>query len=415
MAAGAYAAPLAIRALTMWMHLARVTLWRHPLRTLLAMIGVTVSAALLLDMVMLATGMRESFRDLFLKKGFPLRVAPKGTLPFDTEASIGGALALRHALEGGQWITAVSPVLGLTLHHVPSTGPATTVLGFGLDRAVQGDYDVIRGADMGTRTDGTIGAVANAPFLARLNRALGDTITLAAAYDPQLRTTRGRVTVRLMGEARFLYTPPAAAAVAMPLEALQAIHPEGADRVSLFMADVRDTAQIETTREWIARTMPRVTAISTTTAIAQVEQRLSYFRQLAFILGSISLAIGFLLVTTLVTVSVNERIGEIAVLRAIGVSRRHVVQQIVLEGAVLSLAGALGGLVLGLGTARVLNGILSDFPGLPGAFDFFRFEARAAWSALGLLAVAGIGAGVYPSYRAASLPVAQTLREEAVG
>ena len=90
-----------------------------------------------------------------------------------------------------------------------------------------------------------------------------------------------------------------------------------------------------------------MTAMSTAGAIAEAEHRLSYFRQLAFILGAVSLVVGFLLVTTIVTVSVNERIGEIAVMRAIGVSRGHVVQQIVIEGIGLSLTGAAAGLVLG--------------------------------------------------------------------
>jgi putative ABC transport system permease protein len=111
---------------------------------------------------------------------------------------------------------------------------------------------------------------------------------------------------------------------------------------------------------------------------------------------------------------VNERIGEIAVMRAIGVSRAHVVQQVLLEGAALSVTGAVLGLGLGMATARYLNAILSRFPGLPAAIDFFLFQPRAAGIALGLLVMAGIGAGVYPSWRAASLPIAGTLREEAV-
>ena len=127
-----------------------------------------------------------------------------------------------------------------------------------------------------------------------------------------------------------------------------------------------------------------------------------------------SLVVGFLLVTTLVTVSVNERVGEIAVMRAIGVSRAHVVQQILVEGSAISVVGAVAGLGLGLITARYLNAILSRFPGLPARIDFFLFQPRAAWIALGLLVLSGIAAGIYPSWRAASLPVARTLREEAV-
>jgi putative ABC transport system permease protein len=167
-------------------------------------------------------------------------------------------------------------------------------------------------------------------------------------------------------------------------------------------------------RSWIETQIPNVTAISIATAIAEVDFRLSYFRQLAFILGAVSLFVGFLLVTTLVTVSVNERAGEIAVMRAIGVSRAHVVQQVVLEGVAISLAGAILGLGLGLITARYLNAILSAFPGLPMAIDFFLFQAKAAWAAMGLLIVAGIGAGIYPAWRAASLPIAESLRREAI-
>lgn len=147
----------------------------------------------------------------------------------------------------------------------------------------------------------------------------------------------------------------------------------------------------------------------------QVDERLSYFRQLAVILGAVSLGVGFLLVTTLVTVSVNERLGEIVVMRALGVVRGRIVQQIVLEGVAIMLVGALAGLGLGLVTARYLNSILAAFPGLPAAIDFFVFEPRDAWAALGMLTVAGILAGIYPSWRGASLPIAATLREEAVG
>lgn len=61
--------------------LAQASLIRHRARTMLAVLGVAVATAMLLDMVMLATGMRESFRELILSKGFDIRLTPKGTLP----------------------------------------------------------------------------------------------------------------------------------------------------------------------------------------------------------------------------------------------------------------------------------------------------------------------------------------------
>ena len=391
--------------------LAAASLLGRRARTLLAVAGVAVSAALLLDMVMLATGMRESFRDLLLVRGYQLRLTPRGTLPFDSEATVDSASAALAALARDPRVTAVSPVLGGQLFVVGEQGPRATAFGLGVRPAVQGDYELLGGRDL---ADGRL--VANAEFLRAAGARVGDTVDLAAGFDPQVRQYVGRRRFVVTGVARFFYTSAGQPVAAVPLAALQAMRgAEGRDRVSAFMARVRDGADVESVRRDVERRVPRLSAISTATALAQVEQRLSYFRQLAFILGAVSLAVGFLLVSTLVTVSVNERAGEFAVLRAVGVSRAHVVEQVVLEGLALSGTGALAGLLLGLVTARYLNAVLGDFPGLPAGFEFFVFRAGAAWRALGLLVLSGVAAGVYPAWRAASLPVARTLREEAVG
>ena len=163
--------------------------------------------------------------------------------------------------------------------------------------------------------------VANDHFLTRTGTQLGDTIVLASGYDAQLRTWTSRRSAVITGRARFLYLAAGQPALSLPIATLQAMGGEGTrDRVSIFMIKTREGADVEATRVAIERAVPQVTAIATADAVRSVEERLSYFRQLAFILGSVSLVVGFLLVTTLVTVSVQERIGEIAVMRAMGMS-----------------------------------------------------------------------------------------------
>ena len=394
----------------MLFRLVSASLFRHRARTMLAVLGVAVSAALLLDMVMLSTGMSVSFKTLLLGRGFQLRAAPKGTLPFDTEATIADASAVIAALRESPDIEVVSPVLGGTVHLPLASGAALSTVALGVDPAVQGDY-VLEG---GRNPRGEHEIVANRELLARAGFVEGDSMTVAGGYDPQLRRFAGSRRALVTGRARFLYLARDQAAIAMPLAALQSLGGERRrDRASLFMIRARPGADIERVRTWIGVRVPRVTPISIATALAQVEERLSYFRQLAVILGAVSLAVGVLLVGTLVTVSVNERIGEFAVLRAIGVARTSVTKQVMLEGAAIMVAGSVLGLALGLVTARYLNTILSSFPGLPAAIDFFLFQPRAAWMALGMLAVAGVLAGLWPAWRGASLPVARTLREEA--
>lgn len=391
--------------------LAVLALWRHPARTLLALLGIAVSAALLLDMVMLATGMRENFQGFLMLKGYQLRVAPKGTLPFDSDATIDSATALVAAIARLQGVTAVSPVLGAQVQTASPVDSNVSAFTLGLFPNVQGDYELLRGTDLSDSTS----LIANDRWLAATGHVLGDTVLLAVGYDPQLRTVVGQRRLVVRGVARFFYIAATQPTLAVLLPVLQAMGGrERRDRVSLVMVKAADGVDPEVVRARVEKVSARVSAISLEGATSAVEQRLGYFKQLALVLGSISLAVGVLLVTTLITIGVNERAGEIAVLRAIGVAKGSIVRQVVTEGVILTGVGALAGIGIGLVTARWLERILSDFPGLPATFHFFVFQPRDAAIALGLLALAGMLAGIYPAWRAASLPIAGTLRREAV-
>lgn len=396
----------------MMLRMAFATLTRRRARTALTTAGITVASAMLLDMVMLGSGMRESFRGFIEQSGFQLRLTPRGTMPFDSEATVGGGAALVAALAADPDVDRVAPVLG-GKGFVVKAGTDSVVAGFvlGLEPTVQGDYILAEGRDIAASDE----VVVNGAWLAATGHAVGDTVTIASGYEPQVRRFSGARLVRIVGRGRFVMLAGGERAIGMPLATAQRMGGEDrADRVSVVLVATRPGADIEAVRARIEASDPRVSALSTTAALKFVDERLSYFRQLAFILASVSLVVGFLLVTTLVTVSVNERIGEIAVMRAIGIARWRIVAQVMAEGVALSTAGAVLGLGLGLVTARWLNGILAAFPGLPAAFDFFLFEPSAAVRSLGLIIICGILAGIWPAWRAAMLPIARTLREEAV-
>ena len=160
--------------------LAWAALVRSRTRTALAVAGVAVAAALLLDMVMLAGGMRDSFRDLLLVRGYQLRLAPKGTLPFDSEATVDSASAVLAALRADPRVTEVSPVLGgqLTVVRAPAArGPApVTAIALGVLPRVQGDYERRTGLDP-ARPDQF---VANDAFFRATGARVGDTLDVAA-------------------------------------------------------------------------------------------------------------------------------------------------------------------------------------------------------------------------------------------
>jgi putative ABC transport system permease protein len=158
---------------------------------------------------------------------------------------------------------------------------------------------------------------------------------------------------------------------------------------------------------------PELEVNSVADLVVEARKRLVYFTQLSFILGTMSLIVAVLLIGTLLTITVNERLGEIATLRAIGVSRGTVMLQVLAEGVALTLLGGGLGVLLGLATARYLDAILTSFPGLPAAFSFFVPRAGTLTLAGVVLLVTGSLAGLYPAWLASRAPIAATLRAEA--
>ncbi|HEV7837746.1 MAG TPA: ABC transporter permease, partial [Gemmatimonadaceae bacterium] len=244
--------------------LAQASLIRHRARTILAVFGVAVATAMLLDMVMLATGMRESFRELILSKGFDIRLTPKGTLPFDTDATIPGVNAIIAVLRTNPDIREISPVLGGSIHIQAGERDVSSAV-LGVDPSVQGDYEFLSGRDITTPD----AIVANDYLLNKLGARFGDTLNVSVGYDPQTRTYSGQRRLVLTGKARFIYGASEQSAAAVRRETLEALG-GGArrDRASLFMVRVRQGANPDSVRTWIWSQIPTVSVISVATAIA---------------------------------------------------------------------------------------------------------------------------------------------------
>ena len=121
-------------------------------------------------------------------------------------------------------------------------------------------------------------------------------------------------------------------------------------------------------------------------------------------LGGISLVVGGVGILTIMTIAVNERTGEVGLLRALGAGQRQVLWLFLAEAVVLASLGGAAGLLFGAGGAWLL-GIL--VPALP---------THTPWSyallAEATAALIGLAAGVAPAWRAARLDPIEALRAE---
>lgn len=123
--------------------------------------------------------------------------------------------------------------------------------------------------------------------------------------------------------------------------------------------------------------------------------------------GIITLGLGAIGVINIMLVTVSERTREIGIRKALGATRRNILLQFTLEGALLTLVSGSIGIV----GAAVLTLLLRGLPA-PEGFDPPKIVAWSAVIAVGALALAGTAAGIYPARKAASLEPVEALRQE---
>ena len=115
----------------------------------------------------------------------------------------------------------------------------------------------------------------------------------------------------------------------------------------------------------VAKLLPELQVLSNAEAVNRFEQGgFTYFRQISTVLTTVTLSFAVLLIAVLLTVSVNQRLGEIAALRALGFSRWRVVADVLCESVLIVGGGGLLSLPLGAllaaGRDRRHRGALSD-------------------------------------------------------
>ncbi len=121
-------------------------------------------------------------------------------------------------------------------------------------------------------------------------------------------------------------------------------------------------------------------------------------------LGGISLFVGGVGILTIMTIAVRERRAEVGLLRAIGARRSHVLHLFLFESLLLSAAGGLAGLALGLGLAVAIKVLVPSLPVHPSLEYAFLAELLAV--------LIGLVAGVLPARHAARLQPLDALRAE---
>jgi len=190
----------------------------------------------------------------------------------------------------------------------------------------------------------------------------------------------------------------------------------GNDRLTGLGLRIEDPARLRDAVEQAERTMLASHKGLRDFAISTNEQTLEDFRktEAAFKLSlggvaGISLFVGGIGIMNVMLASINERIREIGVRKALGARGSDLFLQFLAEAAVVSVVGGLLGLLVSVGIVSLMNYILTAAlpTGAVAALDWVIMAEGLAFSV-----VIGLIAGVYPALRAAKLDPIEALRHE---
>lgn len=136
---------------------------------------------------------------------------------------------------------------------------------------------------------------------------------------------------------------------------------------------------------------------------AQLETITDQFALYITAIAMISLVVGAIGIANVMLFSVAERTREVAIMRAVGATRRDIVQLFLAQAVLIGILGAAVGVGLGIAVGAGVSEIL----GLP-------LRIEAVWIPVGVAmgVAAGILAGIYPAWYAARLDPIVGLRWE---
>jgi len=177
-------------------------------------------------------------------------------------------------------------------------------------------------------------------------------------------------------------------------------------------AEVTNRNVADATRKQIENLGLRTQYVGET--ITQVEQVFNFFKIILGSFGLIALIVAALGMFNILTISLLERIKEIALMKILGMKKSALRRLFLTESIIISLTGGIMGLVLGVVCGIVTNSLINRLAVKAGGDPVSLFSHPLWFTAAVLLFafIVGLITGIYPAIRATRVKALDVLRYE---
>lgn len=144
----------------------------------------------------------------------------------------------------------------------------------------------------------------------------------------------------------------------------------------------------------------------------EMETIFGAFRFIAFVFGGLALLAGAIGIMNIMLITVRERTKELGIRRAMGATPRTIMRQIMSETLFLTTVSGLTGMCFGVASLEGVNSMLHSMGGAGGSFRNPEVSVEIVLTALGVMLVMGVFAGILPAVRAISVRPVEAIRTE---
>ena len=368
-------------------------LFRRPLRSALTVIAVAIAIGALISLVGVANGFESSFLNIYEKEGVDLVVIQKGVINTISSRLDENLQSKFEALPG---VHEVLPAL-VELVSVDINGDSQplNLQGWLPETSIFDHLKFITGRNL-TKKD-TNSVVLGTVLAGNLNKKIGDMIEI---MDNKVFKVVG------IYESSHVYEN---GALVMPLRELQDLMGRKG-MVSGFSIAFRprlNEADLEKMRKMVEDVAPGVLRAQRAVDFVKNMFEIRMAKGMAWVTSAIALLIGFFGMMNTMVMSVHERTREIGILRAVGWRKWRVMKMILLESVVLSIFGAMAGIIGAVALIKILAH-------LPTVNSFVEGTVSPVLMVYGQLLAIGVGlmGGAIPALRAARMLPTAALRYE---
>lgn len=186
----------------------------------------------------------------------------------------------------------------------------------------------------------------------------------------------------------------------------------GLNSYTQFKVEVANQSKVPAVRQQIENLGLKTQYVGDT--VSQISQVFAIFRAILIAFGLITLIVAILGMFNTLTISLLERIKEVALMKMLGMRKKDINNVFLTESLILGIIGGAFGIALGVYTGRLVNLILNYYAKSMGGDEVSIFYAPWMFLvAMGLISVlVGLLTGLYPARRAVKVKALDVLRYE---